>query len=601
MRKTGGLNNIYITSDFIYWSQFIDGSNQIFRMPVGHTNHKNTEEIFQEEKIKTNINYGGGEFWASHNGFCFIRNNDQVVYCSTLEGQRIVLSMDPGLYALPKISPNGHFVSWIYRSKDQIDILQIYSLKKRALISSIRDHDFYGDYCWSHNSGQIAWISWDHPSMPWLKSLLTIGDVTPQGKIKNKKIVSEESAISQPIFSKDSSALFYCSDKDNWNHIYRFNLNSQSSVQLTYGECEFSGPVWTLDNYTYSELEENKILACYSIKGNMYLTFVSTEEKKETEKANIDFEYRSISQLRTSVCGSFAIVIGSSPEYQPALKVIDLSQELKKKSTDSSRVQKKSIDKMPIQLKWSTTDQQYSYGLYYPPILDSIKYEEAPVIVLIHGGPSSQVNACWPLKAKTYNNSGYGVFYVNYRGSSGYGKKYLTSIRHQWGIYDVDDAVTGLKHLKEKKLANIKRAIIWGGNAGGYTVLQALIRYPKTFKAGICVNGISDLVRMRKETHKFEAHYLDFLIGDLEETPESHQNRSPICNISRITAPLAIFQGAQNKLVSVSQSDILAKKLTDHQIPHIYHKYKNEGNSWQDTKTKEHYSAEVMKFLRKWI
>ncbi|MBC7317625.1 MAG: S9 family peptidase, partial [Chloroflexi bacterium] len=166
-------------------------------------------------------------------------------------------------------------------------------------------------------------------------------------------------------------------------------------------------------------------------------------------------------------------------------------------------------------------------GLYYPPA--SAFYEgsgKPPLIIQVHGGPTSQSTRTYSASSQFFATRGYAVLDVNYRGSTGYGRAYRNLLRGNWGIYDADDAVAGARFLCERGLADPDRMVIMGGSAGGYTVLQALIRYPHTFKAGICSFGVTNLFTLAAETHKFEQRYLDSLIGPLPEDAALYRERS---------------------------------------------------------------------------
>src|SRR5690606_1644007 len=124
---------------------------------------------------------------------------------------------------------------------------------------------------------------------------------------------------------------------------------------------------------------------------------------------------------------------------------------------------------------------------YYPPTHPSAQAAGAPpVIVYIHGGPTSQVMDGFNAEASYFTSRGYGYFVVNYRGSTGYGRAYRQALNERWGDIDVQDTIEGCVHLIEKGLADPKKLVIKGGSAGGYTVLNCLVRHPGFFKAGLC-------------------------------------------------------------------------------------------------------------------
>jgi len=195
----------------------------------------------------------------------------------------------------------------------------------------------------------------------------------------------------------------------------------------------------------------------------------------------------------------------------------------------------------------------------------------------------------------------YTVLDVNYRGSTGYGRKYMDALRGNWGVYDVEDALSGARHLVDGGLADEKKLVIMGGSAGGYTVLQALVRHPGFFKAGICNYGVSNLFTLAADTHKFEERYLDSMLGPLPEASALYRERSPIFHAEKIVDPLAIFQGDADEVVPRNQSDSIVESLKRRGVKHEYHVFTGEGHGWRKAETIEAYYNAVDAFLRQHV
>jgi dipeptidyl aminopeptidase/acylaminoacyl peptidase len=190
---------------------------------------------------------------------------------------------------------------------------------------------------------------------------------------------------------------------------------------------------------------------------------------------------------------------------------------------------------------------------------------------------------------------------VNYRGSTGYGREYREALKGNWGVVDVKDVVSAARYLTESGRVDLERLVIMGASAGGYTVLRALTEHPGTFKAAICLYGVCDLFALAKETHKFEAHYLDSLIGELPQASAIYRERSPIFSAERITDPIAIFQGDEDKVVPKSQSERIVASLRSRGVPHEYHVYAGEGHGWRKAETIEAFYRGVERFLREHV
>jgi dipeptidyl aminopeptidase/acylaminoacyl peptidase len=247
-------------------------------------------------------------------------------------------------------------------------------------------------------------------------------------------------------------------------------------------------------------------------------------------------------------------------------------------------------------------DGQTVNGLLYEP--HNLRFQgsgKPPLIVNIHGGPTSQRSAAFNAQAQFFTSRGYAYLEVNYRGSTGYGRSYWEALKGNWGIYDVQDAVSGAKYLVEQGKADKDRLVIMGGSAGGFTVLKALEDFPGVFKAGICLYGIANQFTLVADTHKFESHYSDTLLGELPEASQVYFQRSPIFHADKIQDPIAVFQGEDDKVVPRSQSDEIVSSLRARNIPHEYHLYPGEGHGFRKTETIEHFYKTVEKFIKQYV
>jgi dipeptidyl aminopeptidase/acylaminoacyl peptidase len=221
--------------------------------------------------------------------------------------------------------------------------------------------------------------------------------------------------------------------------------------------------------------------------------------------------------------------------------------------------------------------------------------------VLIHGGPTGQRGASFDSQAQFFASRGWGVLQVNYRGSAGYGRVYREKLKGNWGIYDVQDAVSGARYMVEDGQVDGDKLVIMGGSAGGFTVLKALEDYPGTFKAGICLYGVANQFTLVADTHKFEERYSDSLLGALPEAAEVYRERSPIFFANKIQDPIAVFQGEDDKVVPRNQSDQIVAALVRNGVPHEYHLYPGEGHGFRKTETIEMFYTAVEKFLKQYV
>jgi dipeptidyl aminopeptidase/acylaminoacyl peptidase len=253
-------------------------------------------------------------------------------------------------------------------------------------------------------------------------------------------------------------------------------------------------------------------------------------------------------------------------------------------------------------ISWETAGGETAHGLYYSP--PSERFEgvgRPPLIVYVHGGPTSQVSARWAADVQFLATRGYAVLMVNYRGSTGYGRQYMLKLRNNWGICDVEDCISGARHLADRDRIDPQRTVIMGGSAGGFTVLQTMVEHPEAFTAGICLFGVADQFHLAAHTHKLESRYLDSLLGPLPEAADVYRQRSPVLHADKIKRPLAVFQGADDRVVPREQSDRIVEALKRNSTPYEYHVYESEGHGWRKRETIEHYYQTVDAFLRRHV
>ena len=169
---------------------------------------------------------------------------------------------------------------------------------------------------------------------------------------------------------------------------------------------------------------------------------------------------------------------------------------------------------------------------------------------------------------------------VNYGGSTGFGRAYRKRLNGNWGVVDVEDCKNAVKYLAATGKADPDRVCISGGSAGGYTVLCALT-FTDAFKAGASHYGIGDLEALVRDTHKFEARYIDNLVGPYPFSKAVYEARSPLNHTGKLACPVIFFQGLEDKVVPPNQAEAMVAALKKKKIPTVYVAYEGEQHGFR--------------------
>jgi dipeptidyl aminopeptidase/acylaminoacyl peptidase len=242
---------------------------------------------------------------------------------------------------------------------------------------------------------------------------------------------------------------------------------------------------------------------------------------------------------------------------------------------------------IPEVIEFPSEHDKTSHGFYYPPHNSDYRGSEKklpPLLVKSHGGPTAATSTSLAWEIQFWTSRGIAVLDVNYGGSTGYGRSYRQRLAGGWGIVDVDDCVNGARYLVEQGKVDGDRLAIRGSSAGGYTTLCALT-FRDIFKAGASYYGISDLEALAKETHKFEARYLDRLVGPYPERKDIYRERSPIYFTHLLSCPLILFQGLEDEVVPPNQAEVMLKSLQDKGLPVAYVPFENEQHGFRRSET----------------
>ncbi|NGX63280.1 MAG: Dipeptidyl aminopeptidase BIII [Candidatus Anoxychlamydiales bacterium] len=587
VEKTIKFANIYVDGNDLYLSEMRPSEKG--RSTILKYNGKTFEEVLDKQfHAKTKVHEYGGLSFAAKDGEIYFSNfEDQRIYKINKKGKiSPITPVSTDRYANFIIDKKRELIFCVEEEHLENEVNNsIVKIDENGKVTKIATgFDFYSSLTISDDNKKLAFLAWNQPDMPWDAAELWESDIEDNGDLKNLKRVagSETEAIFQPRFSKDGS-LYFVSDRTNFWNLYKYKDDEIESIYPM--DAEFGLPLWVFGMSTYDFFYKDGktyIVACYTKNSKDNLAIIDVENKT-LEKVDSRYSYfTNIATLDEKV-----FFFGASPLDVTSVVSLDLKtkkSEILKKSRDL-QIDLRYISE-PEFIEFETQNQHVSYMIYYPPTNKdyiSKKGERPPLIVQSHGGPTSQAVGVLKLEIQYWTSRGFGFVDVNYAGSTGYGREFRQKLYGNWGIYDVDDCVDAAQYLVKKGKADENRLIIRGGSAGGYTTLAALT-FRDVFHAGASYFGISDIIALVEDTHKFEAKYEDKLVGPYPETKQLYFERSPINFTEQLSCPIILFQGEDDKIVPPNQAEKMYKALNEKKLPTAYLLFENEGHGFRNAK-----------------
>jgi dipeptidyl aminopeptidase/acylaminoacyl peptidase len=427
-------------------------------------------------------------------------------------------------------------------------------------------HDFYSSPRLSPDGSKLLWLAWDHPSMPWNATTLYLATLGADGMPSEPGVIAGgvPESIFQPEWSPDGAQIVFVSDRTGWWNLYGYDLARRETRALLAMEAEFGQPQWVFGMATWAFAGPERIVCAYSQGG---LGRLATLDLESGTRTPIVTPFTDIASVRAE--GDTVVFLGGSPELPTSIVALDLGtgqhRVLKQSTGILEEAELRIADYLttPQPVEFPTTGGKTAFGLFYPPHnpdLAAPAGEKPPLVVKVHGGPTSAASSTLSLRNQFWTSRGIAVFDVNYGGSTGFGREYRERLFGNWGVVDVEDCINGVKFLAQQGLVDAKRAVITGGSAGGYTTLAALV-FHDFFQGGASHYGVSDIAALARDTHKFESRYLDWLIGPYPEKKALYLERSPLFHAERLSKPVIFFQGDEDAVVPPNQTEAMIDAL----------------------------------------
>jgi len=582
-----GLTQPLIDGEEIYWIEMRPtegGRNIVVKRDSRGATHDLTPKEFN---ARTRVHeYGGGDYTASKGKVYFSNFSDQRLYVQEHVEEPVAITPEALMrYADVVVDEARQRLICVREDHTGANeaINTLVSLKLnfnddcgQVLVSG---NDFYSSPKISPDRSQLAWLTWNHPNMPWDGCELWTGRLDEHGSLQEKVKVAGgvDESIFQPEWSPDG-VLYFVSDRNGWWNLCRQSRDG-GAENVYEMNAEFGMPQWGFGMSIYSFESAERIVCAYVERGIFRLAFLNTRTR---ELEPIEAPYTDIRYVRASA--GMAVMRVASPLEPAAIVRLDCetrSFDILRRSNNLS------IDagyySNPQQVEFPTSEEVTAHGFFYRPTNRDFQAppdERPPLLIQIHGGPTAAATTALSLAIQYWTSRGIAVLDVNYGGSTGFGREYRQRLQGKWGIVDVDDCVNGARYLVERDEVDAERLLITGGSAGGYTTLCALT-FRDTFRAGASHYGVSDLEALQKDTHKFESRYSDGLIGPYPERKDVYYERSPINFIEQLSCPVIFFQGLEDKVVPPNQAVMMVEALKDKQIPVAYLPFEGEQHGFR--------------------
>jgi dipeptidyl aminopeptidase/acylaminoacyl peptidase len=442
-------------------------------------------------------------------------------------------------------------------------------------------HDFFAYPRPSPDGNQLAWVSWDHPDMPWDRTTLWRAELDGAGRPAAPVAIESGIAESlvQPEWSPDGH-LHVMSDRSDFWSLYR--VEGLGLVPVALLGLELAGPLWQLGARWYDFLDASTVMAVATGQGRAQLVAIDVAGGDTTSLGLAEVEFAGIS----CACGRTLVqaLAADGPD-----SILLLEDGTRRVLASGGHAVDPALVARAEHVAFASADGRQAFALYYPPTNHACRAPEGtlpPLIVRSHGGPTGRASPALNLQIQFWTSRGFAVVDVDYAGSSGYGRAYRTLLEGRWGIADVEDCIAAARHLAATGRADQQRLAIRGGSAGGYTTLCALA-FHDTFRAGASWYGIGDLEALVRDTHKFESRYLDRLVGPWPEAAATYRARSPLHHAEGLSCPVVFLQGLDDKVVPPNQAEAMVAALRAKGVPVAYLPFPGEGHGFRAAATIE--------------
>jgi len=588
-----GISEVVADGTDVYWAESRPsegGRTAIVRWRDGEI----TDVVGSDVNVRTRVHeYGGGAWWVADGVLVFSDDAraGELFRIDMAQAKETQVTSSGYRYADGRFSPDGQwFVCVRERHDGDADCPVVNEIVAVSIdgqgeeLTLLGSHDFFSSPRFGLG-GQLICVAWDNPDMPWdATELIVIGpewmDGEPEPVVRG--IPGETESIVLPDWTADGR-LLAVTDRSNWWNLVEVSLHDGAQLPVIEGEFEVATPGWVFGLSRWCETEEGMVIVAGTGRGDT-IGFPS---------GFVEDRHTAVNSIRALDDGR-VVYAGASYSEESAVWIHDGAtatriSEPRDLGLDPALFHEPEL--ITFEVGGDGSERTTAHALFYEPATpgdhdgsDTSDATLPPLLVMVHGGPTAAARRQLNLVIRYWTSRGVAVADVDYRGSTLYGRIYRNELRGGWGVTDVVDCVSAAKHLAAVGRVDADKMTIAGGSAGGLTVLNALAHHD-VFSGGISRYGVTDLRALAADTHKFEARYLDRLIGSWPEEEAVYIERSPISHAEKIAAPMLVLQGEDDMVVPPNQAEAIVEALRENDVPVTYHLYPGEGHGFRMAET----------------
>lgn len=599
-----GTSDVRVFDGRVYWreSRPDEGGRQVLRsfgadgQPITLT-----PEGFS---VRTRVHeYGGASYWVMGDAIVFANFADQRLYLQ--HGDAAPVAITPANYqysdcaidtargALICVREDHTEATKQANGEERNEIVRVTVPAGDALATHDADAsaaagtvlftgtDFVAFPRLAADGARLAFISWNHPHMPWDRTTLQVADVLADGTLDApQQVAGGDTAVQEPQWAADGT-LYFIDEPSGWWNLYAWSGGEPRAVAPM--QREFGGPLWQLGMRTVLLAGDGTAIVR---SGHQAVDELGVLDLASGAYRRLDLPFVAFGDLALDAQGR-VVTSASAVDDEPVLVAIDPeSGVVERLHQPATRRIPRELISIGERIEFPTEpgpdgEPRTAHATFYAPTNPGFagpEGEKPPLIVTIHGGPTSVSKPSFALSRQYWTSRGFAIVDVNYGGSTSFGREYRHRLNGQWGIVDVQDAVAAVDFLVARGVSDPAKVAIRGGSAGGFTTLSALA-FTDRFKAGANLFGVSDIAALAATSHKFESKYDVSLIGPPDEA--LYRARSPIFHLDGFTEPLITFQGSEDRIVTPDQSRRIVEALDARGVMHAYFEFEGEQHGFR--------------------